>query len=442
MDLLPRYKRIVASFILLVIGVTFLVPVGALAQNRVVDEVVTLRVDGPIVPVVASYLDRGIEEAERRGAVCVIELNTPGGLFGITQEIVQRILDAQIPVIVYVSPAGGAAGSAGAYITVAAHVAAMAPGTRIGAATPIAGGGEEMSETQAEKIVQDAAAWMRSLAEMRDRNIEKAELMVTEGRSFTDSEALEHNLIDLKAADLDELLAAVDGMTVTLGTGEEVVLSTANVAPEHKEMTRAEQILHVLSNPNIAFILLSIGMLGLLLEFYNPGSIFPGAVGALSLIMALYSLGTLDPAWGGVLMIMLGFVLFAMELFVTSFGLLTVGGLIAVVVGSLMLFPGRPAEIGLDYALIAGVVIGIGVFVAFAAQAVVKAQRRQATTGQEGLIGAVGVVRDILDPKGTVLCAGEHWRATAEDGPIGVEEEVVVVRVEGLTLVVRRRSEP
>jgi membrane-bound serine protease (ClpP class) len=441
MDLL-RYKRIVASFILLVIGVTFLSPVGVLAQDQVVDEVVTLRVDGPIVPVVAQYLDRGIEEAERRGAVCVVELNTPGGLYDITQKIVQRILDAKVPVVIYVSPAGGAAGSAGAYITVAAHVAAMAPGTRIGAATPIAGGGEEMPETQEEKIVQDAAAWIRSIAEMRDRNAEKAELMVTEGRSFTDSEALEYDLIDLKAADLDELLAAVDEMTVILGTGEEVVLSTANVSPEQKDMTRAERILHVLSNPNIAYILLSVGMLGLLLEFYNPGSIFPGAVGGLSLIVALYSLGTLDASWSGVLLIVLGFFLFAMELFVASFGLLTAGGLVAVVVGSLMLFSGSPTGIGVDYGVIAGVVVSVGAFVIFAVQAVIKAQRCQATTGREGMVGAGGVALTALDPKGTVLFDGERWRARAEEGSIGVEEEVVVVRVEGLTLVVRHRSEP
>jgi membrane-bound serine protease (ClpP class) len=439
---LPGYKRVFAFLVLLVIGIALLAPVGVLAQDRVVEEVVTLRVDGPIVPVVAEYLDRGISEAERRGAVCVIELSTPGGLYDTTQKIVRRILNAHVPVVVYVSPAGSWASSAGTFITISAHVAAMAPGSRIGAAHPVAGGGEELSGAQEEKITQDAAAWVRSLAEMRDRNAEKAELTVTESRSYTDKEALEYGLIDLRVQDLNELLAAIDGRRVTLNSGDEVLLSTAGAVPERKDMTRVERILHTLSNPNLAYILLSIGMLGLLMEFYNPGAIFPGAAGGLALLLALYSLGTLNADWSGVLLIILGFVLLALELFVTSFGLLTAGGLIAVTLGSLMLFSGSPAGIGINFGVIAGVVVGIALFVIIAGQAVIKAHRRRATTGMEGMVGTAGIALTVLDPKGTVLFEGERWRARAENGPIGADEEVVVVRVEGLSLVVRRRGEP
>jgi len=438
----PRFRRIFAMYVLIFAGVALLSP-AVPVQGRVADQVVVLRVDGPIVPVVAQYLDRGIADAERLGAVCVIELNTPGGLYDTTQKIVQRIMNADIPVVVFVSPAGGWAGSAGTFITISAHVAAMAPGSRIGAAHPVAAGGEQMSGAQEEKITQDAAAWVRSIAEMRGRDAEKAELAVTESLSYTDNQALEFNLIDLRAQNLTELLTMIDGMTVALNSGEEVTLATANAPLERGEMNRVERILHTLSNPNIAYMLLSIGMLGLLMEFYNPGAIFPGVAGGLALILALYSLGTLDASWGGILLIILGFALFAFELFVPSFGLLTAGGLIAIVLGSLMLFAGSPVGFKVNIGVMAGVIVGITLFVVFAVQAVVKAHKRQAATGREGMSGGVGVSLTLLDPKGEVLFDGERWRAVAEDGPIQADEEVVVVRMEdGLSLVVRRREKP
>ncbi len=428
--------------VLIFVGVALLVS-AVPVQGRVADQVVVLRVDGPIVPVVAQYLDRGIADAERLGAVCVIELNTPGGLYDTTQKIVQRIMNADVPVVVFVSPAGGSAGSAGTFITISAHVAAMAPGSRIGAAHPVAAGGEQVSGAQGEKITQDAAAWVRSIAEMRGRDAEKAELAVTESRSYTDNQALDFNLIDLRAQNLTELLKMIDGMTVTLNSGDEVTLATVNAPLERGEMNRVERILHTLSNPNIAYMLLSIGMLGLLLEFYNPGSIFPGVAGGLALILALYSLGTLDASWGGILLIILGFALFAFELFVASFGLLTAGGLIAIVLGSMMLFAGSPAGFKVNIGVMAGVIVGITLFVVFAVQAVIKAHRRQAATGREGMSGAVGVTLTPLDPKGEILFDGERWRAVAEGGPIEADEEVVVVRMEdGLRLVVRRREKP
>ncbi len=428
--------------VLILVGVVLLGP-AVPVQGRVADQVVVLQVDGLIVPVVAQYLDRGIAEAERLGAVCVIELNTPGGLYDTTQKIVQRIMNADVPVVVFVSPAGGQAGSAGTFITLSAHVAAMAPGSRIGAAHPVAAGGEQMTGAQEEKITQDAAAWVRSIAETRGRDAEKAAMAVTESRSYTDGQALEFNLIDLQAANLAELLQLIDGMTVTLDDGEEVRLAVVNAPLEREEMNWVERVLHTLSNPNIAYILLSLGMLGLLIEFYNPGGIFPGATGGLALILALYSLGTLDASWGGVLLIVLGFVLLALELFVVSFGLLTAGGLIAIVLGSMILFAGSPEGFQVNIGVMAGVVAGIALFAVLTVHLAIKAHQRQAATGREGMSGAVGVALTPLDPKGEVLFEGERWRAVAEDGPVEADEEVVVIRMEdGLKLVVRRREKP
>ncbi len=440
MRLVPRYRRIWAALILIVMGLALLAPTALLAQERTAEDVVKLRVDGPIVPVIGEYLDRGIGLAEEQGAVCVIELSTPGGLLDTTQKIVMRILNAEVPVVVYVSPAGGWAGSAGTFITIAADVAAMAPGSRIGAASPIAGDGAEMTEVQEAKITEDVAAWVRSIAEMRGRNVEKAELAVTESRSYTATEALELNLIDFRAENLDELLNNIDGMQVTLISGEVYNLQTAAATPVAEDMTTYEGLLQIISNPNIAYILLSIGMLGLLLEFYNPGSIFPGVAGGLALIIALYSLGTLDAHWGGVLLIIAGFAMFAFELFVASFGLLTAGGIIAILIGSLMLFAGSPTGIEVSWGVIAGVIVGILLFVGIAVPAIIKAHRRQATTGAEGMINQTGVAKSPLDPVGMVLFQGERWKAVAEDPPIQPEEEVVVIKSDGLKLFVRRKE--
>jgi membrane-bound serine protease (ClpP class) len=426
--------------VLIFVGMVLLSP-AVPVQGRVADQVVVLTVDGLIVPVVAQYLDRGIADAERLGAVCVIELNTPGGLYDTTQKIVQRIMNADVPVVVFVSPAGGWAGSAGTFITISADVAAMAPGSRIGAAHPVAAGGEQIPEAQEEKIVEDAAAWVRSIAEMRGRNAEKAELTVTESRSYTDSQALEFNLIDLQAPNLAELLQLIDGRTVTLDSGEIVRLATADAPLEREGMNWVERTLHTLSNPTIAYILLSLGMLGLLIEFYNPGAIFPGAAGGLALVLALYSLGTLDASWGGIALIILGFVLLALELFVVSFGLLAAGGLIAIVLGSMILFAGSPEGFKVNIGVMAAIVAGITLFAIFTVQSAVKMRKRQAATGREGMSGAVAVALTQLDPKGEVLLEGERWRAVAEDGPVEADEEVVVVRMEdGLKLVVRRRE--
>ncbi len=444
--LVIRFRRQLGVLILLALCLPFLpVPAahaGAPAADSNNDSIVVLRVDGPIVPIVARYLERGFTYArEHNASLVIIELNTPGGLLDTTNDVVQQIMNQPMPVVVYVSPAGGWAGSAGTFITIAADVAAMAPGSRIGAAHPVGGQGEEIKGPMADKITEDTAAWVRSIAETRGRDAEKAELAVIESRSYTDNQAKEFNLIDIQARDMNDLVNKLDGWEVTLTSGAERVIQTEGLTLDRLDMTGGERFLYALSNPNIAYLLLSIGMLGLLLEFYNPGSIFPGATGGLALVVALYSLGTLEASWGGILLIMLGFVLFGLEIFVASFGFLIAGGVISILLGSFMLFAGNSPAFGVNWGVVAGVVVGLIAFVVFTVQAVVKAQRQRATTGVEAIVGDTGRVVTALDPTGEISFQGERWTAIAEDGPIEAGAEVVVVCQKGLRLYVKRADD-
>jgi membrane-bound serine protease (ClpP class) len=399
-----------------------------------------LRVEGTIVPVIADYIDRGIEQAEAKGsALVIIELNTPGGLLGSTEKIVQTIMNADIPVIVYVAPKGAWAASAGTFITLAAHIAAMTPGTTIGAAHPVSGGGGEIPEEQMKKITEFSAKWMRTIAQERGRNIEEAELAVTESKSFTDVDALEANLIDLRADNLQSLISEINGMKVTLASGEEVVLNTESYMLEVNEMSFIERFLHAISDPNIAYILLSIGSLGIIAEIYSPGMFFPGILGAISLLLAFYSLGVLDANMGGILLILLAFGLFIGELLTTTFGIFTVGGIIALVLGSLLLFPQQGPLFRVDPRLIAGVVIIVAVVFAFVMQRIVRVYRRQARTGREELVGKTALVKEALKPEGTIFFKGERWTAISEKEQVEVGEEVIINAVDGLTLYVTRK---
>jgi len=397
-----------------------------------------LRIKGTIVPVVADYIERGISEAESKGSTaCIIELNTPGGLLSSTEKIVQRILNARVPIVVYVSPQGSWAASAGTFITISAHIAAMAPGTSIGAAHPVSVG-EEMPEEQAKKVTEYSSAWIRSIAEMRGRDSNQAELAVRESKSFTSDEALEANLIDLQADTLESLISQIDGMEVTLATGEEVIIDTTHYGLNRNEMSGVERFLHVISDPNIAYILMSLATIGLITEISNPGMIFPGVAGGISLLMAFYSLGVLNAYWAGVLLILLAFGLFVAEVYTPTFGILTAGGITAMVVGSLTLFSHSSLEV--NRGLIAVVTIVMTVFVAFLIWAVVRGQRRQVATGAEGLIGAVAIAQTALAPKGTVLVEGERWTARVDSGSVKPGEEVVVTKVEKLKLVVTKEK--
>jgi membrane-bound serine protease (ClpP class) len=395
-----------------------------------------LSVDGTIVPVIASYIDRGISRAESEGAVaCIIELNTPGGLLNSTEDIVQRILNARVPVIVYVSPRGSWAASAGTFITISAHIAAMAPGTSIGAAHPVSVG-EEMPEDVSKKVTEYSSAWIRSIAETRGRNAEQAELAVSESKSFTASEALEVGLIDLRADDLESLLSQINGRKVTLASGEEVIIDTTDSTQSVNGMNAIERFLHVISDPNIAYILLSLATIGLITEISNPGLIFPGVVGGICLFLAFYSLGVLNAYWAGVLLIFLAIGLFVAEVFTQAFGILTAGGIASLVIGSLILFSHNSPEMQVNKGLIAGVTILIAAFIAFIVGAAVRGQRRRVATGAEGLIGKVAVAKTSLDPKGTVLVEGELWKAVLDSGKVEPGEEVTITKVEGLKLFV------
>jgi membrane-bound serine protease (ClpP class) len=413
---------------------------GSLIAAASPTSVEVLTVDGTIVPVIADYIDRGISQAEENGAtVCIIELNTPGGLLDSTDKIVQKIMNADVPIVVYVSPRGAWAASAGTFITLSANIAAMTPSTTIGAAHPVSAGGEEIPEEQMQKIVEFSAKWMKTIAEERGRNIEEAELAVTESKSFTDVDALEYNLIDLRADNLESLIAQIDGWEVTLASGEEVIIDTADYVQTRNEMNAIEKFLQTISDPNIAYILFTLATIGLITEISSPGLVFPGVAGGISLLLAFYSLGVLNAYWGGIALLLLAVGLFIAEYFTASFGLFTAGGIISLVIGSLILFSYSPG-IEVSRGLIAGVAVGFTAFAIFVVGAIVRGQRRRKATGAEGMIGGIAIAKTPLDPTGTVLAQGELWTAASEGGKVAPGEEVIITKVEALKLWVTKKS--
>ncbi len=427
-----------ALFALSIVGI-----VGGSIISAYSPTIEVLHVEGTIVPVVKDYLERGINHAEDENAtVCIIELNTPGGVLDTTDKMVSKIMNAKVPIVVYVSPVNAWAASAGTFITLSAHIAAMTPGTTIGAAHPVAGGGQEIPEDYKKKITEFSAKWMETIAEERGRNIEEARLAVTESKSFTDVEALEYNLIDLRADSLESLISQINGWKVTLANGAEVTIDTTGYKPgdENKnEMNAIEKFLQVISDPNIAYLLFTLATIGIITEVSNPGMIFPGVIGGISLFLAFYSLGVLHANYAGIALILLAMGLFIAEYFTTTFGLLTVGGVVSLVMGSLILFTG--SEVGeVNRGLIAGVTAAITAFSIFVIGAIIRGQRRRKATGAEGMIGSVAIVKTPLAPTGTVLAQGELWTATTEKDRIDRGEEVIISKVEELKLWVKRKS--
>jgi membrane-bound serine protease (ClpP class) len=412
---------------------------GSLIAAASPTTVEVLTVDGTILPVIADYIDRGISQAEENGATaCIIELNTPGGLLDSTDKIVSKIMNARVPIVVYVSPVNAWAASAGTFITLSAHIAAMTPGTTIGAAHPVSAGGEEIPEDQMQKIVEFSAKWMETIAEKRGRNVEEARLAVTESKSFSDSEALEYNLIDLRADNLESLIAQIDGWEVTLASGQELVIDTADYVQTRNEMNAIEQFLQTISDPNIAYILFTLATIGLITEISNPGLVFPGVAGGISLFLAFYSLGVLDAYWGGIALLLLAVGLLIAEYFTTTFGLLTAGGIVSLVMGSLILFTHTPG-VEVSPGLIAGVAVGFTAFAVFVVGAIIRGQRRRKATGAEGMIATTAIAKTPLDPTGTVLAQGELWTATSEGGKVTPGEEVIITKVEALKLWVTKK---
>ncbi len=424
---------------LLVFLVFFFISLQAFAQGRIV----VVEISGAINPVVAEFVTDEIREANQAGEeLIVIRMDTPGGLDTSMRQIIKGILNSTVPVATFVGPSGSRAASAGTFITIASHIAAMAPGTNIGAAHPVnlMGGGGGQSSTMESKVVQDASAYIRSLAEKRGRNAHWAELAVAKSVSISAEEATKLNVIDLMAANVEALVLALDGREIKINSTS-VILKTVDREIVYHAMNKRQKILDTISNPNVAYILMMIGLVGLYFEFSNPGLILPGVVGGISIILALYAMQTLPINYAGLLLIVLGLVLFIVELNVMSFGLLSAGGVIAILLGSLMLIDSDDPAMQISNTVLVptlGVFIAISLGILYLAT---KSQRHRAVSGVEGLIGAEGVVKEELNPVGSVFIHGEVWNAEG-DGKISTGKKVVVSAVEGLKLKVKSASEP
>jgi membrane-bound serine protease (ClpP class) len=407
-----------------------------------------VEIEGIINPPIANYLDRTLTDAATQEAsLVVIQMDTPGGLESSTREITQAILASPVPVAVYVAPAGGRAASAGLFILVSSHVAAMAPSTNTGAAHPVGLGGGETDEVMTSKVVNDAAATIRALAEVRGRNADWAEQAVRESVSITEREALSLNIIDIIARDLDDLLQQIDGWTVETAVGP-VTLEVANAPRYQAAMHFGERFLHVLTDPNIAFILLSVGSIGLIAELYNPGAFFPGITGIISLILAFYALGNLPTNWAGVALIVLAIILFIAEVSTDGTGILGGGAVIAFLLGGLFLFrPFQPASPALpDLSVSLWVIIlstaMMGSFVFLVVGKMIQTRRSPLKTGYEQYIGQEGIVHQKLEPAGRVRFQSQIWFAEARpEQLIAVGQRVRIVAVEGLTLIVEPMEE-
>ena len=436
---MPRITRILVILIGLLLAASITVRVQA--ESSRID---VLPVKGTINPVLVDYISRGIDQADDEGALAVIiQLDTPGGLDTAMRDIIKEIVNARVPVVVYVSPSGARAASAGAYITLAAHVAVMAPNTAIGAATPVAMGGDgeaAMSDEMKAKIINDATAYIRDIAESHGRNAEWAEKAVREGVSATSNEALELNVVDMVAADLNDLVAQLDGKEVTLLDGRVVTLNTQDATINYVEMKMVEGFLYAIADPNIAYILLSVAMLGIMAEIFNPGLIFPGIVGGISLLLAFFSLGVLPVNYAGILLKVLAFGLFIGEVLTTTFGLFTAGGVVSLVIGSMILFKGAAPVFQINPWLIATVTIVISGLFAFIVNRAISAHRKQAKTGREELPGKTVVVKEALDPEGTVFFKGERWAAILDEGRVEPGKEVIITKVDGLMLRVTKKD--
>jgi membrane-bound serine protease (ClpP class) len=425
---------------LLLLAVVVIAAAAAALAADATPTVLTAEVDAIIHPVSAEYMIGTMDRADREGAALVVfTLRTPGGLLESTQAIVSRMLRARTPVAIFIAPAGARAASAGFILTMAADIAAMAPGTHIGAAHPVSGTGEAMDDTMAKKATADVAAYVRTLANSRHRNVELAEQAVNDSRAFTEQEALTASppLIDLVAADLPTLLARLDGRTVRRFDGSEVVLKTAGAAVVPVEMSLRQRILSAIAHPNIAYLLMSLGMLGLTIELWTPGAVLPGVVGGLSLLLALFALQLLPVNYAGVLLMLFGLLLFALEIKVPSYGLLTTGGLISLVFGSLILMDSPSPELQVSVRIVLPVAIGLGAVAAFLVRLGVASQRRPPASGATDMLGRVGEIVAPIEPgaPGQVLVRGETWRAAAGDSmPSGAR--VRVVGIEGLTVTV------
>lgn len=401
-------------------------------------EVVRIRIDGVIAPSTARYLQRAIRDAEARNATALlVELDTPGGLLKSMEDMTRAMLNASVPIIVYISPSGARAASAGVFITYAANVAAMAPATRIGAAHPVSvGQGGQQDSTLMEKVTNDAVAGIRAIARRRGRNADWAEDAVRKSVSVGDEEALRLDVVDLVAPSTSELLRRVDGMKVETAAGPRT-LRTADLPVRTLRMDPSERFLDLLSDPNLGLILMTIAIYGIIFELSNPGAILPGVIGAMALVLALASFAILQVNVAGLALIALSVVFFIADIKVPGHGVLTVGGILAFLFGALLLTESQAPFLRVSLVLAVFIALLTGAFFLYAVGAGIRAQGGRARMGRESLVGLEGVARTDLSPEGTVHVAGEIWTASAEDGRITEGERVKVVAVDGLRLRVR-----
>ena len=398
-------------------------------------------IDGIIHPVATEYVRTAIERADAAGAaLLVLTLRTPGGLVDSTRDINSAIIRAKTPVAVFVAPSGSRAASAGFLITIAADVAAMAPGTHIGAAHPVSGSGEKVDDTMAKKMASDVAGYARTLATQRKRNVALVEQAVLESRTFTEQEAITASppLIDLLATDLDDLLRKLDGRTIVRFDGRSETLRTAGATLDRVEMTWAQRTLSAIAHPQIAYLLLTLGTLGITIELWSPGAILPGVVGGICLLLAFFAFQVLPVSAAGVLLILFGLTLLILEVKVTSFGLLAAGGIISLLFGSMMLIDSPLPELQIGLRLIIPVTIGLSAIVLFLVHLAVQAQRHHPITGEAGMIGEPGVALSPIEPGGVgrVQTHGEIWTATSDE-PLAAGDPIRVTEVRGLLLTVR-----
>ncbi len=428
---MQQVKYILLTFIL-VISFTS-------AKNKVI----LIDIKSGIGPATADYIQSSIGYAEEQKAeALIIRLNTPGGLLESTRDIVSDLLSSEVPVVVYVAPAGARAGSAGVFITLAANVAVMSSGTNIGAAHPVGLGGEsDTNQAMTAKVTNDASAFMRSIAKKRNRNVGWAEMTVRKSIAATENEALDSGAIDFICPDIDSLLITLNGLIVELPSGT-FTINTNNAEIENYEQSWRIKLLGVISDPNIAYILLMLGIYGIFFELYNPGAIFPGVIGGIAIILAAYSLQMLPINYAGLALILLAVVLFLLEIKVPSYGLLTIGGVVSVLLGSMMLIePASELEfVSISMSLIITIVILTTLFFVFIAALGLKAQSRKGASGKEAMVGEEGLSLSDFDSKtkGKVKVHGEIWKAIAEDDIIE-GQEIVVLSINNMTLKVKRK---
>jgi membrane-bound serine protease (ClpP class) len=413
----------------------FLLPLAITAQK-----VISIKIDATINPASADFIHRAIAKSEKERAEClIIHLNTPGGLLKSTRYIVGDIMESSVPVIVYIAPAGADAGSAGVFVTLSANIAAMAPGTNIGAAHPVTGQGETDSIMYG-KITNDAAAFIRTIAKRRHRNIEWADNAVRRSYSYSETEALQDSVIDLIAKNDAELLQLLDGKKIELNSGI-VTLHTRSAKIETYEMSFIEKLLNIISDPNIAYILLMLGFYGIMFELYSPGTILPGIIGVISLILAFYSLQTLPVNYAGMALIVFALLLFLLEIKIASHGVLAIGGIISLIIGSMMLIRTGSGEVGrISWTVIISATAITSLFFLFVIGMGIKAQRLKPATGSDALLHEMGLANEVLNPSGMVLVHGELWQAESVSGEITKGEKIRVKNRQGFKLFVEKVS--